>query len=92
LAPAVNDERLRAIEQELRQVESSLSEPGVHDDQARYASIARRYSELQPVAAAASQLLGRRGDLETARSMEAESTCSACTRASRRARGGSSRC
>ena len=66
----MNDERLRAIELEFRQVENALA----HADQSTYTELAKRYAELQPVATAAAELLGRRGDLETAKGMEADSS------------------
>jgi peptide chain release factor 1 len=66
----MNDDRLRAIEQEFRQVELALA----HADQSSYTELAKRYAELQPVATAAAALLGRRGDLDTAKAAEGEST------------------
>ena len=66
----MNDDRLRAIEQEFRQVELALA----HADQSTYTELAKRYAELQPVATTAAALLGRRGDLETAKAAEAESS------------------
>jgi len=70
----VDEARLEAIEQEFRQVEASLADPDVLADQARYAAAAKRYRDLEPVAAAAAELRRRRGDLDTARAMEAETT------------------
>jgi len=73
LALAVNGDRLDAIEQEFRQVEASLADPEVLSDHLRYAAVNKRHRELEPVARVAGELRRRRGDLETAKAMEAES-------------------
>ena len=65
-------DRLAALEQEFRQVESRLADPDVIADQSRYTEQARRYRELEPIAAKAALLRSRHGDLETATTMEAE--------------------
>ena len=66
--------RLEQLEQEFRHVEAQLADPDVIADQTRCAEIAKRYHELQPVAEAAAALRKRRGDLEVAREMAAETT------------------
>jgi peptide chain release factor 1 len=66
--------RLEQLEQEFRHVEVQLSDPDVIADRTRWAEIAKRHHELQPVAEAAAALRKRRGDLEVAREMAAETT------------------
>ena len=67
-------DRLNALEQEFRVVEARLADPEVIADQTRYTIEARRYRELEPIAAKAAELRARRGDLETALGMETDST------------------
>jgi peptide chain release factor 1 len=67
-------DRLAALEMEFRQVEARLADPAVFADQARYTEQAKRFHELEPIAQKAAQLRTRRGDLDTATEMEAETT------------------
>jgi peptide chain release factor 1 len=70
----VDDARLDALEQELRQVEARLADPAVIADQATYTAAARRYKELEPVVAVAVALRRRRDDLDAARELLTDAT------------------
>jgi peptide chain release factor 1 len=70
----MDDARLDALEQELRQVESRLADPAVFADQAAYTEAAKRHKELEPVVAAIVALRRRRDDLGAARELVAETT------------------
>jgi peptide chain release factor 1 len=70
----VDDDRLEGLEQDFRHVEAQLADPAVIADQGRYADVARRYKELEPVVAAAIDLRRARDDLAAARELAAEST------------------
>ena len=71
---SIDPARLDAIERDFHQLEASLGDADVIADHVRFTAAARRHKELEPVARAAADLRRRRGDLETARAMEAEST------------------
>jgi len=66
-------DKLEALEREFDDVQARMADPDVHSDQARYAELARRYKELEPIAALAVRLRERSGDLEVAREMFADS-------------------
>jgi peptide chain release factor 1 len=67
-------EKLASLEQEFRDVEARLADPGVFSDQARYRELARRHKELEAIVTRAASLRQRMEDAETAREMAAEST------------------
>jgi peptide chain release factor 1 len=66
-------DRLAALERDFHQVESRLADPEVIADQATYTEVARRYKELEPIAAAAAALRRRRNDLTAAQELLVES-------------------
>jgi peptide chain release factor 1 len=70
----VDPDRLDALEQDFKHVEAQLADPAVIADQARYTEVARRYRELEPVAAAAGALRVAREELADARELAGEST------------------
>jgi peptide chain release factor 1 len=67
-------EKLEALEREFDDVQARMADPDVHHDQARYAELARRYKELEPIVAASASLRERTGDLAVAREMFAEAS------------------
>ncbi|MEJ7583872.1 MAG: peptide chain release factor 1 [Acidimicrobiales bacterium] len=67
-------EKLEALDREFDDVASRMADPDVHGDQGRYADLARRHKELEPIVDRIHRLRERRGDLEAAREMFAEST------------------
>ncbi|MGH9137921.1 MAG: peptide chain release factor 1 [Acidimicrobiales bacterium] len=66
------DERLAALEQEFRQVEARLADPAVIADHVRYTETARRYRELEPIAAKAAERRGRHDDAGAAKALLAD--------------------
>jgi len=64
--------RLPELLVEYAQVEKALSDPSVHADTGRARTLGRRFAELAPLVAAASELDAARGDLGTARELAAE--------------------
>ncbi len=68
------DDTLAALEDELRSVETALSQPDVASDLTRLRDLSRRHKELAEINAAWVELKGAREDLETAREMFNEST------------------
>ncbi len=67
-------DRLAGLESEFRLLEARLADPEVIADQARYGQLARRYSELEPIVAAAVELRTRTDDIAAARTMLEGST------------------
>lgn len=65
-------ERLAALEQELLDVESRVSDPEVIADHVRYAQESRRYKELDTIVSRARELAARRDDLAAARELQRE--------------------
>lgn len=65
-------ERLAALEQELLDVESRVSDPEVIADHVRYARESRRYKELDTIVSRARELAARRDDLVAARELQRE--------------------
>ncbi|HEY7048219.1 MAG TPA: peptide chain release factor 1 [Jatrophihabitantaceae bacterium] len=57
---------------EYADVEQALADPGVHADQSRARTLGRRFAELAPIKAAASELDTARGDLAAAQELAAE--------------------
>jgi peptide chain release factor 1 len=57
---------------EYAEVERALADPAVHADQGRARTLGRRFAELAPIAATASDLDAARDDLATARELAAE--------------------
>jgi peptide chain release factor 1 len=70
----VDSARIDQLEQEFLHVEARLADPEVIADRGSYADIMRRYRELEPVVAVATELRRRQGDLATAREMVDETT------------------
>jgi peptide chain release factor 1 len=64
--------RLPALRAEYDDVQTALSDPSVHNDQARARTLGRRFAELAPVVAAANELDEVRGNLDAARELGAE--------------------
>ncbi|MDP9093604.1 MAG: peptide chain release factor 1 [Actinomycetota bacterium] len=64
--------RLPALRAEYEQVQAALSDPSVHNDQARARTLGRRFAELAPIVAAANELDEVRGNLDAARELGAE--------------------
>ncbi len=58
--------RLAALEQEYRNCEAQMADPGVVADRNRYVDITRRYKELEPVVVAARSLDDAEGDIAAA--------------------------
>ena len=67
------DDTLAALEDELRSVETALSQPDVAADLTRLRDLSRRHKELAEINAAWVELKAAREDLETAREMFNES-------------------
>src|SRR4051812_17299138 len=67
-------DKLEALERELDDVQARMADPDVHSDQSKYAELARRYHDLEPIVALSTRLRERTGDLEVAREMFADST------------------
>src|SRR5215471_3318041 len=57
---------------EYADVEQALADPAVHADQSRARTLGRRFAELAPIKAAASELDTARGDLAAAQELAAE--------------------
>jgi len=68
------DETLHVLEEELRSVESALSEPDVASDLVRLRDLSRRHKQLAEINAAWIELKGVQSDLATAKEMFNEST------------------
>ena len=68
------EDRLDALESELREVEARLADPDVFSDQARYRDLARRHKELEAIVSRSVTLRGRVDDAATARELMAELT------------------
>ncbi|MEZ5143951.1 MAG: peptide chain release factor 1 [Acidimicrobiales bacterium] len=66
-------ERLADLEREHAEVEARLADPDVIADQRRYAGVARRYRELEPLVACVRALRQATDDLVAARELYAES-------------------
>jgi peptide chain release factor 1 len=64
--------RLPELLAEYREVEQALSDPAVHADQNRARTLGRRFAQLAPVVAAASELDAVRADLVAARELGAD--------------------
>jgi peptide chain release factor 1 len=64
--------RLPELLAEYAEVERALADPAVHADQGRARTLGRRFAELAPIAATASDLDAARDDLATARELAAE--------------------
>ncbi len=64
--------KLSELQAEYADVEKALSDPAVHDDQGKARTLGRRFSELAPIVAVASELQTAQGDLEAARELSAE--------------------
>jgi peptide chain release factor 1 len=64
--------RLPALRAEYDDVQAALSDPSVHNDQARARTLGRRFAELAPVVAAANELDEVRGNLDAARELGAD--------------------
>src|SRR5882757_2260309 len=64
--------RLPELLAEYAEVEQSLADPAVHSDQAKARALGRRFAELAPIRAAASELDTARGDLAAAHELAAE--------------------
>ena len=64
--------RLPELLVEYADVEKALSDPAVHSDQTRARTLGRRFAELAPIRAAASELEAARGDLAAAQELAAE--------------------
>ncbi len=67
-------DKLEALEREFDDVQARMADPDVHQDQARYAELARRFKELEPIVALTTRLRERTGDLTVAREMFADSS------------------
>ena len=67
-------DKLEALEREFADVQARMADPGVHADQSKYAELARRYKELEPIIALTVELRERTGDLEVAKEMFADTT------------------
>lgn len=65
-------DKLRALEQELDDVERRLADPDVFADQDRYRELAKRHKELDAIVSRSRELRGRTDDAATAREMLAE--------------------
>ena len=68
------DDTLAALEDELRSVETALSQPDVASDLTRLRDLSRRHKELAEINAAWNELKSAREDLATAREMFNESS------------------
>jgi len=64
--------RLPELLAEYADVEKALSDPAVHSDQTRARTLGRRFAELAPIRAAASELDVARGDLAAAQELASE--------------------
>ena len=64
--------RLPELLVEYADVEKALSDPAVHSDQTRARTLGRRFAELAPIRAAASELDVARGDLAAAQELASE--------------------
>jgi peptide chain release factor 1 len=64
--------RLPELLAEYADVEQALADPAVHADQSRARTLGRRFAELAPIKAAASELDTARGDLAAAQELAAE--------------------
>lgn len=67
-------EKLDALAREFADVEARMADPDVHRDPSRYAELARRYKELEPIVTQATRLRERTGDRDAAREMFADAT------------------
>jgi len=63
------DGRLDALEREYAEVEATMADPLVHGDQRRYAEVARRYRELEPIVLRWRALREARADLDDAQEL-----------------------
>jgi peptide chain release factor 1 len=63
---------LHELLKEYGDVERQLSDPAVHSDQAAAKRLGRRFAELAPIVAAATELENTRADLEAARELAGE--------------------
>ncbi len=64
--------KLSELQLEYARVEKALSDPAVHTDQGNARTLGRRFAELAPIIAAASELQTVHGDLGAARDLVAE--------------------
>jgi peptide chain release factor 1 len=64
--------KLSELQAEYAEVERALSDPAVHDDQAKARTLGRRFAELAPIVAVAADLQTAHGDLDAARELSAE--------------------
>jgi peptide chain release factor 1 len=64
--------KLSELQAEYAGVETALSDPAVHDDQAKARTLGRRFAELAPIVAVAAELETAHGDLDAARELSAE--------------------
>jgi peptide chain release factor 1 len=64
--------RLPELLAEYAEVETALADPEVHSDQQRARDLGRRFAELAPIRAAATELETARDDLEAARELAGE--------------------
>ncbi|MCP3854511.1 MAG: peptide chain release factor 1 [Actinomycetia bacterium] len=67
-------DRLDALEQEFSEVERSLADPAVINDQKKYADVARRYRELEQIVQRSTALRGALDDAAVAREMMSEAS------------------
>ncbi|MCP3913709.1 MAG: peptide chain release factor 1 [Actinomycetia bacterium] len=67
-------DRLDALEQEFSEVERSLADPAVINDQKKYADVARRYRELEQIVQRSTALRGALDDAAAAREMMSEAS------------------
>ncbi len=67
-------DRLDALEQEFSEVERSLADPAVINDQTKYADLARRYRELEQIVQRSTALRGALDDATVAREMLSEAS------------------
>jgi len=67
-------DKLEALVREFDDVATRMADPDVHRDQGRYADLARRHKELEPIIERARILEARSGDLEAAREMFGDSS------------------
>jgi peptide chain release factor 1 len=65
-------DRLADLEKEHGELEAQLADPSVHDDQQRYAQMARRYKELDEIVRRGRRLRDLHDDLVTAKQMYGE--------------------
>ncbi len=65
-------DKLGEIEAEHAQLEREMSDPDLHNDQARARTVTKRYSELTPVVEAFKEYVAVAADIETARELAAE--------------------